>query len=158
MAAPSPQDVTLLLKAWNNGEQAALEQLMPLVYNELHRLAHRFMGRERSAHTLQSTALVHEAYGRLIDLKSVSWQNRAHCFAVSAQLMRRILVDYARSPSFKAQHAPGKPLYRGFAIIVFDHGEGSRKSFAHYVIYAPIIQLVEQIERLDHQIEAHVVR
>jgi RNA polymerase sigma factor (TIGR02999 family) len=97
MAASSPQDVTQLLVAWSNGEKEALERLTPLVYNELHRLAHRFMGREREGHTLQSTALVHEAYQRLINLKDVSWQNRAHFFAVSAQLMRRILVDYARS-------------------------------------------------------------
>src|SRR5215471_10810260 len=97
MAAASPQDVTQLLKAWSNGEQEALDRLIPLVYHELHRLAHRYMGSERSAHTLQSTALVHEAYERLIDLKDTSWQNRAHFFAVSAQVMRRILVDYARS-------------------------------------------------------------
>ena len=71
MAAHSPQDVTQLLKAWSNGEQEALEQLIPLVYHELHRLAHRYMGRERGAHTLQATALVHEAYGRLIHLKDV---------------------------------------------------------------------------------------
>src|SRR6202163_70286 len=97
MAAPPLQDVTQLLRAWNNGEQEALDQLIPLVYHELHRLAHRYMGRERSAHTLQSTALVHEAYERLINLKDVNWKNRAHFFAVSAQVMRRILVDYARS-------------------------------------------------------------
>jgi hypothetical protein len=90
MAAHSPQDVTQLLKAWSNGEQEALEQLIPLVYQELHRLAHRYMGRERDAHTLQSTALVHEAYERLIGLKDMNWQNRAHFFGVSAQLMRRM--------------------------------------------------------------------
>ena len=78
MAAPSPPDVTQLLAAWSNGEQDALEQLIPLVYNELHRLAHRYMQRERPGHMLQSTALVHEAYERLINLKDVSWQNRAH--------------------------------------------------------------------------------
>ena len=101
MAAPSPQDVTQLLVAWKNGEQDALEQLIPLVYNELHRLAHRYMERERGGHTLQSTALVHEAYERLIHLKDVSWQNRAHFFAVSAQLMRRILVEHARRHNLK---------------------------------------------------------
>jgi RNA polymerase sigma-70 factor (ECF subfamily) len=97
MTAPSPQSITQLLKAWRNGEQQALDQLISLVYAELHRLAHRYMRRERSGHTLQPTALVHEAYERLVDLKDVSWQNRAHFFGVSAQLMRRILVDYARS-------------------------------------------------------------
>src|SRR6516165_9150150 len=97
MVAPAPKGVTELLKGWSSGEQEALEELIPLVYHELHRLAHRYMARERDGHTLQSTALVHEAYERLIDLKDVSWQNRAHFFAVSAQLMRRVLVDYARS-------------------------------------------------------------
>src|SRR6516162_1333444 len=101
MVAPSPKGITELLKAWSNGEQEALEELIPLVYHELHRLAHRYMARERDGHTLQSTALIHEAYERLIDLKDVSWQNRAHFFAVSAQLMRRILVDYARTRRFQ---------------------------------------------------------
>lgn len=97
MATPSPGEVTRLLLAWSKGEQTALEKLVPLVYQELHRLAKRYMNRERPGHTLQTTALVHEAYFRLIDSKSVKWQNRAHFFAVSAQLMRRILVDFARS-------------------------------------------------------------
>src|ERR1700688_4906365 len=97
MTSPSPQGVTQLLMAWSNGEQDALEQLIPLVYGELHRLAHRHMSRESRGHPLQSTALVHEAYQRLVNLRDVNWQNRAHFFAVSAQLMRRILVDYARS-------------------------------------------------------------
>jgi len=93
----SPSDVTELLIAWSNGEQAALEDLMPLVYNELRRLARHYMGRESNANqTLQTTALIHEAYLRLIDQKRVQWQNRAHFFGVSAQLMRRILVDTAR--------------------------------------------------------------
>ncbi len=97
MTTPSEKDVTRLLFAWSNGDQAALEQLTPLVYSELHRLAHRYLGRERKGHTLQTTALVHEAYLRLIDQKEVRWQNRAHFFAIAAQMMRRILVDYARS-------------------------------------------------------------
>lgn len=97
MTTPSEKDVTRLLVAWSNGDQAALEQLTPLVYSELHRLAHRYLGRERKGHTLQTTALVHEAYLRLIDQKEVRWQNRAHFFAIAAQMMRRILVDYARS-------------------------------------------------------------
>ncbi len=97
MTAPSPQEVTHLLKAWSQGDRAALDQLMPLVYSELHRIAHRHLGRERLGHTLQPTALVNEAYLRLIDQKGVQWQNRAHFFAVAARLMRRILVDYARA-------------------------------------------------------------
>ena len=97
MSDPSPQAVTDLLLAWNSGDQAALDQLIPLVQNELRLLASRFMNRERRGHVLQTTALVHEAYLRLVDSSRVRWQNRAHFFAVSAQLMRRILVDFARS-------------------------------------------------------------
>jgi RNA polymerase sigma factor (TIGR02999 family) len=119
MAAPSSQGVTQLLKAWSNGEQEALEQLIPLVYNELHRLAHRYMGWERHGHTLQSTALVHEAYERLIDLKDVSWQNRAHFFGVSAQLMRRILVDYARSRRFSKRGGEWRQVSLNEAVAVF---------------------------------------
>ena len=95
--SPSKEDVTQLLVAWGNGNQAALDKLMPLVHEELRRLAHYYMRRERPGHTLQTSALVDEAYLRLIDQKNVHWQNRAHFFAISAQLMRRILVDHARS-------------------------------------------------------------
>ena len=97
MARPPSQTVTQLLEAWSQGEQAALEKLVPLVYGELRRIARRYMGRERPGRTLQTTALVNEAYLRLIDASQVRWQDRAHFFAVSAQLMRRILVDFARS-------------------------------------------------------------
>lgn len=97
MTASSSRAVTELLLAWNQGEQAALERLVPLVYAELRRIAHRYMNRERRGHTLQTTELVNEAYLRLIDANQVRWQDRAHFFAISAQLMRRILVDFARS-------------------------------------------------------------
>ena len=97
MTTPSPQEVTQLLLAWSQGDQAALDQLIPLVHAELHRLAHRCMDRERAGHTLQTTALVNEAYLRLIDQKHVNWQNRAHFVGVAAQMMRRILVDHAKS-------------------------------------------------------------
>jgi RNA polymerase sigma-70 factor (ECF subfamily) len=97
MTTDSPEEVTLLLLAWSDGDQAALDKLVPLVYEELHRLAHRYIRRERPGNTLQTTALAHEAYLRLIDAKSVRWQNRAHFFAVAAQTMRRILVDLART-------------------------------------------------------------
>ena len=96
----SPQEVTQLLIAWSNGDQAALDELIPLVYAELRRVARRYMGRERAGHLLQTTALVNEAYLRLIDANSVQWQNRAHFYAIAAQLMRRILVDYARSHNY----------------------------------------------------------
>src|ERR1043166_9050715 len=100
MMASSPQEVTQLLIAWSQGDQAAFEQLMPLVYEELRRVARRYIGRERAGHTLQTTALVNEAYLRLIDASRVQWQNRAHFFAISAQLMRRILVDHARAHNY----------------------------------------------------------
>ena len=92
-----PVSITKLLLAWNGGDQAALHRLMPLVHDELRRLAHRYMRGERSGHPLQTTALVNEAYVRLVDSSRVRWQSRAHFFAVSAQLMRRILVDVART-------------------------------------------------------------
>ena len=93
----SAQSVTQLLVEWSHGDQDALERLTPLVYGELRRLARRHLSRERSDHTLQSTALVHEAYLRLVDQRSVQWQNRAHFFGVAAQLIRRILIDHARA-------------------------------------------------------------
>jgi RNA polymerase sigma factor (TIGR02999 family) len=97
METPSTQDITQLLVAWKRGDAAALERLAPLVHAELHRLAHRYMAAERPGHLLQTTALVNEAYLRLIDWQNVEWQNRAHFFALAAQLMRRVLVDYART-------------------------------------------------------------
>ena len=97
MAQAPPEEVTGLLLAWSAGDQAALEKLMPLVYAELHRLAKRYMRREYAGHTLQTSALVNEAYLRLIDADGVRWENRAHFFAVSARIMRRILVDFARA-------------------------------------------------------------
>jgi len=93
----APQEVSLLLKAWREGDPGAQDELMPLVYDELHRIARRHMAREHSGHTLQTTALVNEAYLRLVNAKSVQWQDRAHFFALCAQMMRRILVDHARS-------------------------------------------------------------
>lgn len=100
MASGSAPDVTQLLMNWSQGDQGALEQLMPLVYGELRRLASSYLRRERSNHTLQSTALVHEAFMRLVGQQDVQWRNRAHFYAIAAQMIRRILVDYARS-----QHA-----------------------------------------------------
>jgi len=97
MKPPSTYEVTQLLLAWSDGDQTALEKLTPLVYAELHRQAERYMRRERPGHPLQTTALVNEAYVRLVDLKQVRWQNRAHFFGVAAQLMRHILVDFARA-------------------------------------------------------------
>lgn len=94
---PSTHEITQLLVAWNNGDAVALDQLMPLVHRELHRIARRYMAAERPGHILQTTALINEAYLRLIDWKNVAWQNRAHFFALAAQVMRHILVDFARA-------------------------------------------------------------
>jgi RNA polymerase sigma-70 factor (ECF subfamily) len=93
---PAPEDVSALLIAWNDGDKTALDKLMPLVYVELRKLAHRYMRRERSGHLLQTTALISEAYLRLVDQKRAHWQNRAQFFGVASQLVRRILVDEAR--------------------------------------------------------------
>src|SRR5215510_1720065 len=96
MAVPSQREITGLLQAWNQGDPSALEQLVPLVEAELHRLAHRYLAQERPGHTLQTTALVNEAYLRLMDWKNVQWQDRGHFVGVVAHLMRYILVAYAR--------------------------------------------------------------
>lgn len=97
----SPMDrhpnITKLLQSWSNGDQSSLEQLIPLVYQELHRLAHRALARNRVGNSVQTTVLVHEAYLRLVDLKKIEWQDRVHFFAISANLMRNILVDFART-------------------------------------------------------------
>src|SRR6266705_832711 len=98
---PAVGDISTLLRAWSDGNQSALARLTPIVYDELHRLARRYMKRERPGHSLQTTALVNEAYMRLVDYKRMQWQNRAHFFAVSAQLMRRILVEHARRHNLK---------------------------------------------------------
>ncbi len=97
MTQVSAEQVTGLLLAWSDGDPEALQKLIPLVYAELHRLARRYMRRENASHTLQTSALVNEAYLRLIEAHRVRWQNRGHFFAVSAQIMRRILVDFARA-------------------------------------------------------------
>jgi len=97
MTVPSTQEITQLLVAWNNGDGAALEQLTPVVHAELHRLAKHYMAGERRGHILQTTALVNEAFLRLIDWQNVEWRNRAHFFGLAAQIMRRILVDFARA-------------------------------------------------------------
>jgi RNA polymerase sigma factor (TIGR02999 family) len=97
----NPDEISRLLRAWSEGDQSALQGLTPIVYEELRRLAHYYMDRERPGHTLQTTALVNEVYMRLVDYTRMQWQDRAHFFAVAAQVMRRILVDHARSHNIK---------------------------------------------------------
>ena len=101
MSSPSTSQVTQLLRAWGKGDAAALEQLVPVVHAELRRIARRQMGHERAGHTLQPTALVHEAYLRLVDIRQIQWQDRAHFFAMSSRLMRRVLVDAARARGYQ---------------------------------------------------------
>jgi RNA polymerase sigma factor (TIGR02999 family) len=115
---PSPQQVTQLLVAWGDGDSAALDELMPLVYDELHRLARRYMNRERPGNTLQTSALVNEAYLRLVDQRDVRWQNRAHFFSIAAQMMRRILVDHARKRQFKKRGGGARRVSLDEVMIV----------------------------------------
>lgn len=118
MSAPTPHEITLLLRAWSQGDQAALKQLIPLVHAELHRLAKRYMRKERVGHTLQTTALVNEAYLRLIDVSQVEWRNRAHFFAIAARLMRQILVDFARDRGYQKRGGGALQVSLDQAIVV----------------------------------------
>jgi RNA polymerase sigma-70 factor, ECF subfamily len=106
----SPQQVTVLLEEWSHGNEAALNELIPLVEAELHRLARQYIGRERSGHTLQTTALVNEAYLRLVQVHDVHWQNRAHFFAISARIMRQILIEHARKRK-QLKRGRGRPAH-----------------------------------------------
>src|SRR3989442_4631142 len=111
-------EVTQLLIEWSNGDKAALDKLMPLIYDELRRLAHRYMSREHPGHTLQTTAVVNEAYLRLINRKRVRWQNRAHFFAIAAQLMRSILVDHAPSHTSAKRGGGARKMALDEAMII----------------------------------------
>jgi RNA polymerase sigma factor (TIGR02999 family) len=127
----SPRDVTALLADWSRGDRGALNQLLPLVYAELRRIAARQLRSERAGHSLQPTALVHEVYLRLVDQRQVDWQNRAHFFGVAAQIMRRILVDHARRhtagkrgegvPSVSIEDVQDVPASNEMSILALDH-------------------------------------
>jgi RNA polymerase sigma-70 factor, ECF subfamily len=119
MTTPT-QEVTELLVAWCDGHETALDELTPLVYEELRRLARRYMGRERQDHTLQTSALVNEAFIRLVDQRAVRWQSRAHFFAIAAQMMRRILVDYARRRGYAKRGGEVRRLPIDETVIVSD--------------------------------------
>ena len=114
----SPHQITQLLKDWGNGDETARDQLMPLVYEELRHMAHRHMRKEPSGHTLQTSALVHEAYMRLVDQKAVQWQNRAHFYGIAAQMMRRILVDHARGRQYAKRGGDARPVSLDEGAIV----------------------------------------
>jgi RNA polymerase sigma factor (TIGR02999 family) len=113
MKAPSPHELTGLLRDWSEGDREALDKLTPLVYDELRRLAHHYISQERPGHTLQTTALVHEAYIRLAGQKNVHWQDRAHFFAVCAQVMRHILVDHARRRQYAKRGGDARQVTLG---------------------------------------------
>lgn len=106
----TPRELTRLLVDWGNGDEAALERLMPLVYDELRRLARHYMRRERPGHTIQPTALVNEAYLRLVEQQNVPWQSRAHFFGIASRLMRQILVDYARARNYRKRGGGGQQV------------------------------------------------
>jgi RNA polymerase sigma factor (TIGR02999 family) len=114
-------EITELLAEWREGNQTALDELYPLVYDELHRLARRYMSRERKGHTLQTTALINEAYVRLVDQRSVQWANRSHFFAISAQIMRRILIDHARRHAYAKRGGGARPVSLDETATVIDN-------------------------------------
>jgi RNA polymerase sigma factor (TIGR02999 family) len=115
---PSVENVTELLDAWGRGDAAALNKLMPLVYEELHRLAHQYMGREGPGHTMQTTELLNEAYLRLVDQKQAAWQNRAQFIGIAAQLMRRVLIDHARSRASEKRGGTVRPVTLDEAAVL----------------------------------------
>ncbi len=124
MASASQPEITRLLSAWRGGDEGALEELVPLVYQELRRLAHRYMRHERPDHTLQTTALVNEAYLRLLDCQHVQWRDRAHFFALSARLMRRVLVDMARSRRYLKRSGGRQRVTLDDALLRSSAGSG----------------------------------
>lgn len=140
MEAPTPPNITELLVAWNHGDQAALAQLTPLVYRELHRLAHSYLAGERHGHMLQTTALVNEAFVRLIDWQQVEWQNRAHFFGVSATLMRHILVQFAREQ---------QAAKRGGQAIQVSLSEAAAISTRHNPDLVKLDDALTTLEKLD---------
>src|SRR6185436_4697070 len=142
----SPRDITALLGDWSRGNRAALDQLLPLVYAELRRVAARQLRNERADHTLQPTALVHEVYIRLVDQRHVDWQNRAHFFGVAAQVMRRILVDHAR------RHDASK---RGEGVRCVSIDEAKDVAAAPHEI--PVLALDHALDRLE-KIDAALAR
>jgi len=140
MDAPSPQEITEMLVAWKKGDESALGQLAPLVHMELQRMARRYMAGERAGHLLQPTALVNEAYLRLIDWKNVDWQNRAHFFGLAAQIMRRILVDFARARGREKRGGEGIQVSLSEAANV-----ASRRQSADLISLDDALQSLEKL-------------
>ncbi len=149
-SAENSQNITRMLKDWSGGgNREALDQLLPFVYDELHRQASRYLRRERSDHTLQTTALIHEAYLKLIDQRDVQWQNRAHFFAVAAQAMRRILVDYARARKREKRGGDDVKLQLDEAINV----SGGEKSIDLVALDEALTRLAKFDERQARVVE-----
>jgi RNA polymerase sigma factor (TIGR02999 family) len=145
VAASDSQEITVLLKAWGNGDQAALDRLTPLVYAELHRMSRRHMRTERE-NTLQTTALVHEAYLRLVDAKGLACQDRTHFFALSAQIMRRILVDAARARVAAKRGGDAPPLDHSEAINLDEIAENASQKSAEVLA---LDQALDELARVD---------
>ena len=138
----APQNVTQLLIGWSDGDKESLNQLVPLVYDELHRQAARYLRHERAGHTLQTTALINEAYLRLIDQKNVHWQNRAHFFGIAAQMMRRILVDHARAK---------KRAKRGGSDVRISFSEVVLKTPGEDLDFVALDEALDRLAALDEQ-------
>jgi RNA polymerase sigma factor (TIGR02999 family) len=136
----SQADITALLVDWGNGDQSALDKLLPLVERELHRLAHSYMRRENPDHTLQTTALIHETYLRLVDQRKVEWQNRAHFFGIAARIMRRILLNYARDQN--RQKRGGKAIHVSLSEAMVMPAEKDRELIA-------LNDALDRLEALD---------
>ncbi len=137
-----PQNITELLVGYGRGDKEALDQLMPIVYDELRRQAARYLRREQAGHTLQTTALIHEAYVRLVDQRNVQWQNRAHFFGIAAQLMRRILVDHARTK---------KRVKRGGSNVRVSLGDATVAVKGQDLDVVALDEALERLAQIDEQ-------
>jgi RNA polymerase sigma-70 factor, ECF subfamily len=144
---PGPNEITKLLRDWRSGDQSALDKLMPLVYDELHRLAHNHMRREKAGHILQTSALINEAYIRLVDTPEIGWENRAHFFAIAARVMRRILVDEARRRNFAK---------RGGGAIQVSLNEGTAVAQEQATNVAALDDFLKNLEAIDSRQSAIV--
>ena len=143
---PEAHDVTRLLHAWNDGDEQALDRLTPLLYRELHRIAHRYLRRERQNHTLQTTALVNESYVRLIKWRNIRWQNRAQFLGVLAQLMRRVLVDFARSRAYDKRGG-------ALALVTLDEADAAAPTRPREILALDeVLQTLSAIDRRKGQI------
>jgi RNA polymerase sigma factor (TIGR02999 family) len=145
---PKSRPITEILHDWNDGKQEALDALLPLVYDELHRQAARYLRRERVGHTLQPTALINEVYLKLIDQRDVNWQNRAHFFGIAAQVMRRILVDYAKSRHREKRGGANETLPLEAAEFAISHGKT--------VDLVALDEALTRLAELDHR-QANIV-